>query len=105
MEWPHPWYVTLHLDEVDRSNTMDPLEDCCDPEKMHISQRPGRAQEQCNEYSQIVFIDCSCFRFAHSLIGPPGGFLLLVYCLSPICRIHLWMVWSVKARYCGKWVH
>jgi hypothetical protein len=78
MEWPHPWYVTLHLDEVDQSNAMDPLEDCCDPEKMHIFQRPGRPREQCNEYSQIVFIDCSCFRFAHSLIGPPGGLLLLV---------------------------
>jgi len=56
---------------------MDPLEDCCDPGKMHIFQRPGQALEQCNEYSQIVFIDCSCFRFADSLIGP-GGLLLLV---------------------------
>jgi hypothetical protein len=79
---------------------MDPLEHC--PEKMHIFQRPGRALEQCNEYSQIVFIDCFCLD---SLDSFNWSRWVAITSLSPICRIHLWMVWPVKARYCGKWVH
>jgi len=38
---------------------VDPFEDCCDPEKMHKLEGPGRTPEESNKYSQIVFIDCS----------------------------------------------
>jgi len=49
------------LDEVQQSNPVDPLEDWCDPGKMHIFQSHGVALEQSGKYSQIIFIDCSLF--------------------------------------------
>jgi hypothetical protein len=45
--------------EVQQSYLVDPFEDCCDPEKMHKLEGPGRTLEESNKYSQIVFIDCS----------------------------------------------
>jgi hypothetical protein len=49
------------LDEAQQSNAVNPLEDFCDPERMHSFHSPGGAQEQSNKYNQIVFIDCSLF--------------------------------------------
>jgi len=41
------------LDEVQQSNPVNPLEDCCDPGKMHSFQGPAVAVEESNKYSQI----------------------------------------------------
>jgi hypothetical protein len=49
------------LDEVQQSNAVNPLEDFCDPERIHSFHSPGGALEQSNKYNQIVFIDCSLF--------------------------------------------
>jgi hypothetical protein len=45
-------------------SSVNPLEDCWDPENNHNFQSLGGALEQSNKHSEIVFIDCSL-----SLIG------------------------------------
>jgi hypothetical protein len=49
------------LDEVHHSYLVNPLEDCCDPGKVHNFQDPGGALEGSSKQSQIVLIDCSLF--------------------------------------------
>ncbi len=49
------------LDEVHHSYLVNPLEDCCDPGKVHNFQDPGGTLEESSKQSQIVFIDHSLF--------------------------------------------
>ncbi len=73
------------LDEVQQSNQMDLLEDCCDPEKMHSLQSPGGAPQQSNQHninSQITYWLLPVSDLLDSLIGPGG---LLISSPPPIC--------------------
>jgi hypothetical protein len=67
------------LDEVHEPTSVNPLEDYCDPEKLHSFQTPGRDLER----GQIIFIDHSLFLFSlDSLIGLNGLLLVASHLLA-----------------------
>jgi hypothetical protein len=49
------------LDEVQQSNQVDPLEDWCDPGKMHIFQSHGVALEQSSNIVKSYLLTAPCF--------------------------------------------
>jgi hypothetical protein len=71
------------LDEVHEPTSVNPLEDYCDPEKLHSFQSPGRDLEWLNKRGQIIFIDHSLFLFSlDSLIGLNGLLLVASHLLA-----------------------
>jgi hypothetical protein len=73
------------FDEVSQSQSVDSLDDRCDPGQMHIFQGRGGALEMSNKYSQIVFIDYSLSLLARWFDWSKW---VAISSLPPVCSLN-----------------